>query len=81
MRGKNVNEEFALEADKKRPYKMYAAMLSAFLTSIVASGLELPAWATAILVAIIAALAVYLMPNPLKVKRGSFYEENEPRLF
>lgn len=79
-----MNEEYAIEADPKRPYKMYAAMLSAFLTSIVASGLALPVWVTAIIVALIAALAVYLMPNPLKVKnveREPGPYGPDPRLF
>jgi mono/diheme cytochrome c family protein len=52
-------------ADPKRPYKMYAAILSAFLSSFVATNAtDMPAWAVGLLTAAIAAIAVYVTPNP-----------------
>lgn len=65
-----MNEEYVLEADKKKPYKTIAAMVSAFLSSLLLSGVPLNPVIQALLGGIIAALAVYLVPNPLKVKQG-----------
>ncbi len=43
--------------------KMWAAMISAFLASLVVQPLDMPKWATAICVSLVAALAVYLAPK------------------
>ncbi len=52
------------------PYKMYAAILSAFLTSFgVTAAADLPNWANALITAVVAALAVYIVPNPVKSRR------------
>ena len=63
---KYVNE--VVEANPKKPYKLYAAMVSAFIASFVASGVDLPVYVTAGGTALVAALAVYLVPNPLRAK-------------
>jgi hypothetical protein len=53
-------------ADPKRPYKTYAAIVSAFLTSFIATNsTDLPSYAVGLLTAAVAAIAVYLTPNPL----------------
>lgn len=53
-------------ADPKRPYKMYAAIITAFLTSFIATNAtDLPAWAVGLITAAVAAIAVYVVPNPL----------------
>jgi hypothetical protein len=54
-----------IKADPKRPYKLYAAMASAFITSMIGAGLDLPGWATALGTAAVAAIAVFLTPNPI----------------
>lgn len=61
------NEVF--ECDRRRPYKLYAAMVSAFLSSVLLDATEIPPFVVSILVAANAALAVYLVPNPI-VKRN-----------
>jgi hypothetical protein len=51
--------------DPKKPYKMYAGIASAFLTSIVTDAtLDLPRWVAAIISAAVAGLAIYMTPNP-----------------
>lgn len=60
-----------VKADKKRPYKMYAAMASAFLTSLLLADTGLPVWGKALIGAVVAALAVYITPNPLKLSRSN----------
>lgn len=55
--------------DPKVPLKMYAAIVSAFLTSIIAdAALDLPPLAVAIITGLISALAVFSTPNP-KIRR------------
>jgi hypothetical protein len=55
------------KADPKRPYKMYAGMVSAFFTSMLMSNI-LPPVGTAIACALVAALAVFITPNPTVLK-------------
>lgn len=62
-------DHIEIKADKKRPYKMYAAIIAAFLTSIITSGLEMPDYVKALIVAVLAALAVFVVQNPLVVKK------------
>lgn len=51
--------------DPVRPYKMYAAIVAAVLTSIVTNeALNLPVWGDAGITATLAGIAVYLVPNP-----------------
>lgn len=55
-----------VQADPVRPYKAYAAVVSAFLVSFIASAAtELPTLVVAALTALVAALAVYVTPNPV----------------
>lgn len=59
------------KADAKRPYKMYAAIASAFLTSFVATNAaDLPSWAVGLITATVAGIAVYLTGNPIQVKKS-----------
>jgi stage V sporulation protein SpoVS len=52
-------------ADPKRPYKTYAAIVSAFLTSLlVTNATELGAVGVGLVTAAVAAIAVYVTPNP-----------------
>lgn len=54
-----------MEDDPKKPYKMYAAIVSAFLTSFIATNAsDLPSWAVGLITALVAAIAVYMVPNP-----------------
>jgi hypothetical protein len=51
--------------DPAKPWKTIAAIVSAFLTSFVATNAtDLPAWGVGLVTAVIAAIAVYLTPNP-----------------
>jgi len=50
--------------DKKRPYKMYASMVSAALTAGLADWVGAPLWASLPATMVIAGLAVYWTPNP-----------------
>lgn len=51
--------------DPKRPYKMYAAIVSAFLASFLATNAtDMAPWAVGLVTAAIAAIAVFLTPNP-----------------
>lgn len=43
--------------------KMWAAMASAFLATLVAQPLDMPLWATALAVSAVASLTVYLAPK------------------
>jgi hypothetical protein len=53
------------KADPKRPYKTYAAIVSAFLTSLlVTNATELGTVGVGLVTAAVAAIAVYLTPNP-----------------
>lgn len=55
--------------DKKKPYKMYAAMLSAFIGSfLLTNSTDLPTWAVGLLTGLVAAISVFYTPNP-KVNR------------
>ena len=65
------NDGWVLEADPKKPYKTYAAMASAFLSSLLVSGVPLPVWVKALIASLVAALAVYLTGNPLRVKKSA----------
>lgn len=54
-----------VKADPKRPYKMYAAIVAAFLASfLTTTGDDLPAWAVGLITAAVSAIAVYVVPNP-----------------
>lgn len=57
-----------VEANPKRPYKLYAAIASAFIASFVASGVDLNPYVEAAGTAVVAALAVFVVPNPLREK-------------
>ena len=59
-----------VEADKSKPYKTYAAMASAFISSLLLSGVPMPLWVKAILGGIVAGLAVYLTGNPMRFKKS-----------
>lgn len=51
--------------DPTKPYKMYAAIVSAFITSFIATNAtDLPNWAVGVATALVAAIAVFLVPNP-----------------
>ena len=52
-------------ADSKRPYKLYAAVLSAMLAQLVTYAADLPVAVVIIATCVIAGLAVYLTPNPI----------------
>lgn len=53
-------------ADKKRPYKVYAAIALTFLSSILlTNATDLGPWGIGIITAVIAGLGVYITPNPL----------------
>jgi hypothetical protein len=60
-----------VEADSKRPYKLYAAILSAFLTTLITSDVSLPPWAKGLIVSFLAGLAVYITRNPITRKNAS----------
>jgi Kef-type K+ transport system membrane component KefB len=65
-----VNEvERYVEANPKKPYKTYAAMVSAFLSSLLVSGIEMPPIVKALVAGVVAALAVYLVKNPIRERR------------
>jgi len=66
----DIEAKHVATADPKRPYKTYAAMLSAFISSLLLSGVEMPMWLKAVLGGIVAGLAVYLTGNPLKFKQN-----------
>lgn len=54
-----------MKDDPKRPYKMYAAIVSAMIVSYLATNAtDLPSWAVGLLSAIVAGIAVFLTPNP-----------------
>lgn len=51
--------------DPTRPYKLYAMIVSAVLTSFIAdAALELPWYVVAGLTSFISGLSVYITPNP-----------------
>jgi hypothetical protein len=51
--------------DKTKPYKAYAAIVSAFLSSFIATNAtDLPTWGVGLVTAAVAAIAVYVTPNP-----------------
>lgn len=51
--------------DPKKPYKMYAAIVSAFIASFLATNAtDMPSWAVGLLTALVAAIAVFMVPNP-----------------
>jgi hypothetical protein len=66
-----------VEADSKRPYKLYAAILSAFLTTLVTSDVSLAPWAKALIVSVLAGLAVYITRNPIKRKSAILNKKND----
>lgn len=68
-----------VEADSKRPYKLYAAMLSAFLTTLATSDAPMPTWLKALILAAVSGLAVYIVRNP--IKRKDAFVNNEDALF
>lgn len=55
-----------VKADPTRPYKTYAAIVSAFLSSfLLTSATDLPSWAVGLLTAAVAAISVYVTANPV----------------
>lgn len=52
-------------ANVRRPYKMYAAMVSMAVTTGLAEWVDAPLWATVVGGMIVSALAVFLTPNPI----------------
>lgn len=51
--------------DPAKPWKTLAAIASAFLTSFIATNAtDLPSWGVGLVTAVVAAIAVYLTPNP-----------------
>lgn len=58
-------DHLAPKPDPKRPYKAYATVLAAFLSSLVlTNATDLgPLW-VGIITAVLAALATYVTPNP-----------------
>lgn len=74
------------KADAKRPYKMYAAIASAFIMSYLSTSIgTLPGWAVGLLTATVAGLAVYITGNPINVKKSRIVTprggDNDPALF
>lgn len=65
-----MNEDLntVVSADSKRPYKMYAALLVAFLSTLITTELNMPPWGKALIVSVLAALAVYIKSNPITQK-------------
>jgi hypothetical protein len=54
-----------MKDDPTKPYKTIAAIVSAFLTSFIATNAtDLPSWGVGLVTALVAAIAVYLTPNP-----------------
>lgn len=58
----------SVEADPKKPYKSYVAILVAMLTTLAGYSQVLPAWATLVIAVVLSGLGVYLVPNPLRFK-------------
>lgn len=58
-----------------KPYKAYAAIISAVLASLVAQG-TLPAPWDSIVTAILAGLAVFVVPNPKTAEKGTIPEDD-----
>lgn len=51
--------------DPTKPYKMYATIVSAFLTSFIATNAtDLPGWAVGVITAVVSAISVYITSNP-----------------
>jgi hypothetical protein len=54
-----------MKDDPSKPYKMIAAIVSAFLTSFLATNAtDMPPWAVGLVTALVAAIAVFMTPNP-----------------
>lgn len=60
--------DYVLEANPKRPYKMYAAILAGALGALLVYSDVLPLWLVIAVNSILGGLAVYLVPNPLQLK-------------
>lgn len=59
-----------MKDDPTKPFKTIAAIVSSFLTAFIATNAtDLPTWAVALATGVVAAIAVYLTPNP-KVLAG-----------
>lgn len=71
-----MNEQYVLEADPKKPYKLYAAVAAGVLGSTLAYADVLPLWLVIVINSILGGLAVFLMPNPLRVKKSG--ASNQP---
>jgi hypothetical protein len=79
---KHIKADAVVEANPKRPYKLIAAMVSAFLTSLIASNMPQPPLAIALETGVVAALTVFLIPNPLRWRDGvPASRENQETLF
>lgn len=59
-----------MEADPRRPWKLYACMASATLGSLLATNALHGIWVH-IVTAIIAGIAVYITPNPTRNKKNA----------
>lgn len=74
-----MNEQYVLEADPKRPYKAYAAILVGSLSALLGYADVLPVWVVILINTVLGGLAVFLTPNPLKTKSGpSSAYDNDP---
>ena len=71
------------KADPKKPYKMYAAIIAAFLTSFLTTSADtLPAWAVGLITAVVAGIGVYITGNPINVKKSQVVKGSDnPTLF
>jgi hypothetical protein len=58
-------------ADSKKPYKMYAGAVAVFLSTLITQpgSDSMPWWLRAGIVSLVAALAIYVTPNPVVLKR------------
>jgi hypothetical protein len=66
MDGKEIEQY--VEDNPKKPYKMYAAMASAFITTFVAGNVDLNPYVEAGAVGLVAAIGVYIARNPKREK-------------
>lgn len=74
--------DWVLEADPKRPYKMYAAIAAAMLTTLLTYADVLPVWVLIVVNMILSGLFVYSTGNPLRVKQSRHKSPgDDPALF
>lgn len=73
-----MNEQYVLEADPKRPYKLYATILVGSLSALLGYADVLPIWAVVVINTVLGGLAVFITPNPLRVKEGRPVNQDDP---